>query len=163
VNTNWKLTKMSDTILSIYAWRVYFNNQRAQSPDQTDNQQLNTKMSFELIVRTSKTRHFTEPPVTAGVERVSFINVLGVHISNNLSNGLNTERVLHKASQSLYALKVLNTNGLSPGLLIQVCAATMVSYLTYAAPSWHGFSKTASRPEQSLSLRVAWFHPFCSP
>jgi len=66
------------------------------------------------------------------------VNVLGVLISNDLFNGLNAGCVLHKASQTLYALNVLKAYGLSPGLLTQVCAATMVSNLTYAAPSWHG-------------------------
>jgi len=83
-------------------------------------------------------RHFTEPPLTAGVERVSSINVLGVRISNDLSNGLNTERILHKAYQPLYALIALKAYGLSPGLLTQVCAATIVSHRTYAGPSCYG-------------------------
>jgi len=38
-----------------------------------NNQQLNTKKSFGLIVRPSRARHFTEPRLTAGVERVSSI------------------------------------------------------------------------------------------
>jgi len=39
--------------------------------------------------------------------QVSSINVLGVHISNDLYNGVNTESVPHKASLSHYALKVV--------------------------------------------------------
>jgi len=95
-----------------------------------NNQQLNTKKSLELIIRPSRARHFIELTLTADVERVSSINVHGVRISDDLSNGINTEQVLHKASQALYALKVQKAYGLSPGLLTQVCAATMVSHLT---------------------------------
>jgi len=51
------------------------------------------------------TRYFTQPPLTAGFERDSSIHVLRVRISSDLSNGLNTERVLHKAPQLIYALK----------------------------------------------------------
>jgi len=65
-------------------------------------QQINTKKSFELIVRPSRARHCIEPPLTAGVERVSSINVLGVRISIDHNNEQSNRVNNHNSITSVY-------------------------------------------------------------
>ena len=47
------------------------------------------------------------------------------------------------AAQTLYALKTLKSHGMSLAALTDVCRATLVSKLTYAAPAWCGFASDA--------------------
>ena len=58
-----------------------------------------------------------------------------MHISKNCA----------RAFRSIYALKVLKAHGLLGANLWQVCRATTISYLTYAAPAWWGYTDACSR------------------
>jgi hypothetical protein len=57
--------------------------------------------------------------------------------------------------QNLYALKVLKSHGLSSNELSNVCRATLVARLTYAAPAWHGFLSAAERARLQAVLAKA--------
>jgi len=45
-----------------------------------------------------------------------------------------------KAANSLYALKTLKAHGLQGRALWDVTQATLVAQITYAGPSWRGFT-----------------------
>ena len=84
------------------------------------------------------------PPVP-GLARVSALEVLGVSFSDCLDFSEHFRVVCARASRSIYALKVLKAHGLLGANLWQVCRATTISYLTYAAPAWWGYTDACSR------------------
>src|SRR5271163_730131 len=56
-----------------------------------------------------------------------------------------TKAVVGSGCQNLYALKILKAHGLPTASLYNVCQATPISRMTYAAPAWYGFTKAANR------------------
>ena len=70
------------------------------------------------------------------------------HISNLVS----------RASQSLYALKIIKSNGLAARHLNSVCQATLVSPMTYASPAWWGFANIGdlTRVQSVLNRGHRW-------
>ena len=71
--------------------------------------------------------------------------ILGVSFSDCLDFSEHFRVVCAKAARSIYALKVLRAHGLQGVNLWQVCRATTMSYLTYAAPVWWGYADVSSR------------------
>ena len=76
---------------------------------------------------------------------MSTLEVLGVSFSDRLDFAEHFRAVCARASRSIYALKVLKAHGLQGDNLWQVCRATTISYLTYAAPAWWGYTDACSR------------------
>ena len=70
--------------------------------------------------------------------------------------------IVQLASQSLYALKLLKSKGLDPSALRDVFNATVISRLTYAAPSWWGYSTKSERNvlQSVINRAVKW--GFCT-
>mgnify|MGYP006934739556 CR=1 FL=1 len=70
---------------------------------------------------------------------------MGDHVSGIVSN----------CAQNLYALKVLKVHGMPLASLNNVCCATLVAKLTYAASSWVGFTTSADRLRLQAVLNKA--------
>ena len=66
-----------------------------------------------------------------------------------------TRAVVGSTCQNLYALKILKAHGLPTASLYNVCQATLVSRMTYAAPAWYGFTKAADRTNLQAVLTKA--------
>ena len=49
------------------------------------------------------------------------------------------------SGQNLYALKTLKAHGLDNKSITDVCRATLVAKLSYAAPAWYGFTSCSER------------------
>ena len=78
------------------------------------------------------------PAPTAGIQRVDVINILGVSLSKTFSFNAHIENVLRQATQSMYALRVLRSHGLTGKSMWDVTRATTLARLLYASPAWWG-------------------------
>jgi len=78
------------------------------------------------------------PPVTPGVERVAFMNILGVMFQENMSFTMQVDRLVARGAQTMYALGTLKNHGLNNCALWEVTRATLLSRLTYASQAWWG-------------------------
>ena len=74
------------------------------------------------------------------------------------------KNLVSKTGQSMYALKILKSNGLANRLLNTVTQATLLSQLTYASVAWWGFCSAEDRLRlQSTLNRAHRWGLFCSP
>ena len=80
---------------------------------------------------------------------------LGVKIQDNLSMEKHTRDLVTSAKQNMYALKILKAHGLPISSIYNVCRATLVSRLTYAAPAWFGFTNSAEKDRLQAVLNKA--------
>ena len=83
------------------------------------------------------------------------MDILGVTIQDSLGMDAHIRALVVSASQNLYALKIIKAHGLPNPLLYNVCQATLVARLTYAAPAWYGFTKAAERARLQAVLTKA--------
>jgi len=116
-----------------------------------NNLSLNKSKSVDVIIYPSDRAKKHAPivrPLT-NIKRDSSIKILGVTFNDNLSLSRHVSEVTHSAAQALYALKLLKAHGLDQTSLELVCKATLISRLTYAAPSWRGYASA----EDKLSLQ----------
>jgi len=67
-----------------------------------------------------KPTHHNLPPPIPGIRRVTSIKMLGITITNRLSVGDHVRDVIGKCAQSLYALKLLRSQGMCDGTLRHV-------------------------------------------
>jgi len=104
-----------------------------------NNLKLNPSKSCEIIFKKPRSRA-SDPPLTPGLVRVQSLKILGVTLQSNLSVSEHVDNLVSNAARAMYALKTLKSNGLSARLLSAVSSSTLVSSLTYASPSWSGFT-----------------------
>ena len=106
-----------------------------------NNLKLNALKSTEMIV--SRPRSDREvrayPAPTAGIQRVEVMNILGVSLSKTFSFNIHIDNVLRQAAQSMYALRVLCSHGLTGESLWDVTQATTLARMLYASPAWWGY------------------------
>jgi hypothetical protein len=120
-----------------------------------NNLNLNTKKSQIMIVSKHPPTYYTSPPTIPDVAKVTSLNILGVTIQNNLSMRDHVSGIVSNCAQNLYALKVLKAHGMPLASLNNVCCATLVAKLTYAASSWVGFTTSADRLRLQAVLNKA--------
>ena len=95
------------------------------------------------------------PPMLPGITRVKEMNILGIKIQDNLSMEKHISDLVTSANQNLYALKILKTHGLPISSIYNVCSATLVSRLTYAAPARFGFTNSSEKEGLQAVLNKA--------
>ena len=83
--------------------------------------------------------HLAFPAPTSGIQRVDMMKILGVTLTYTLSFNTHIDIVLRQAAQSLYALRVLRSHGLTGEALWDVTRATTLSKMLYASPAWWGY------------------------
>ena len=112
-----------------------------------NNLTLNVSKSREMIVGGPCTLADLPsiPPTVPGLAHMSALEVLGISFSNRLNFSEHFRVACARASRSIYALKVLKAHGLQGDNLWQVCRVTTISYLTYTAPAWWGYTDACSR------------------
>ena len=122
-----------------------------------NNLRLNPSKSTEIIFKKPRSR-CPDPPPTPDIARVTSLKVLGITLQSNLSMTEHTNNLMSKAGQVMYALKVLKSNGLAIRHLNTICNATLVNSLTYASPSWWGYTNTddQSRLQSALNKAYRW-------
>ena len=65
--------------------------------------------------------------------------ILGVVMTEHIGFELHIKRICVQARQSMYALRIMTTHGLSGRMLHDVVRMTTVSRLLYASSAWWGF------------------------
>ena len=106
----------------------------------SNNLRLNPAKSTEIIIYSKGSTSIIMPPPHPSIRRVTNIKILGVRFNNNLSMSQHITEIAAKSAQTLYALKILRSHGLSGKNLHQVCRSLLINRLTYASPSWVGFT-----------------------
>ena len=97
------------------------------------------------------------PPGTPGVERVAFMNILGVIFQENMSFTMQVDRLVARGAQTMYAIGTLKNHGLNNCALWEVTRATLLSRLTQSCPrvGWtRGSGRVGSRFCRILAGRV---------
>ena len=101
-----------------------------------NNLNLNTAKSREIIfARTcERCQKVIYPPVIADIPRVEKLTVRGVVDTAKLTASDHVTEVINACSRNLYALKMLQTHGLTGQSLHHVFTAAIQSKLLYCAP-----------------------------
>jgi len=112
-----------------------------------NNLNLNCDKSNKILFADSKRRrrHVDEPSPLPGIVHCRSLKTLGVIIGDDFSVAQHVQRLLASSAQTHYAVQVLRCHGLNTAALQHVYRATVVARLTYAASTWHGFTKAAER------------------
>ena len=89
----------------------------------------------EMIVKRPHTKTDI-PPVTPGVERVAFMNILGVMFQENMSFTMQEDCLVARGAQTMYALGTLKNHGLNNCALWEVTRATLLSRHKHGGGCW---------------------------
>jgi len=116
------------------------------------NLKINATKTQEMVVCR---RGVLEPPLTAGINRVNNMKILGVFVDNKLSFNLHIEHNITACHQSFYALKILRTRGLSAEMINSVFKSIVISKLLYAGCAWWGFVNQTQINRLEAVLRKA--------
>ena len=97
----------------------------------------------------------TPPPMMHDNARVTSLKILGVTFTDTLSVSVHVDDVIYSSARSMYAIRVLQSHGMSvSALLQQVFHAVVISKLTYASPAaWWGFTTSTDRQRIDAVLR----------
>jgi len=112
-----------------------------------NNLKLNYSKSKEIIftARGKRGKTIFLPPPCLDIERVSSLRVLGVIINDQLTATDHVSNILASCNSLLYALRILRSHGIPETSLHDVFRATIISKLTYCAPSWSGACSAADQ------------------
>ena len=165
---NFFLKYADDTYLVVPASHSYTIPQELDSIKNwatINNLKLNVPKSYEMIVKRPRLAADdpTIPPPATGLNRVTSLKVLGVVFSDRLDFSEHFNEISCKAAKSMFALWVLRKHGLNGKQLWQVCVATTVSHLTYAAPAWWGYTNVSSRQRMQAVVRKLIKYGFLHP
>ena len=73
-----------------------------------------------------------------GIELISEVKLLGLHISNDMKWKTNTYNAIRKASKRLWILRRLKKLGAGPTSLVEVYLKQIRCILEFGAPAWQG-------------------------
>ena len=136
--------------------------QHVQTWATRNNLNLNCKKSYEIIFRKPRSRGTQSVvPELVGVTRVTSLKILGVTLMNNFSMADHVSIVLASSGQSLYALCILRSNGMSEKNLQTIFCASVIAKLTYASPTWWGFANADVRGRIQAFIRRSIKASFC--
>ena len=89
------------------------------------------------------------------------MKILGVTTTSSLSATEHVRQVLQSSAQTLYALRILRSQGTNNTDLQTVYRAVVVSKLLYASSAWIGFTTAADRLRVEAFLRRSKRNGFC--
>ena len=119
-----------------------------------NNLNVNLKKTTEIIFFDRRRHQCPQlPPETPGITRTTVIKILGVSITNSLSMSEHIQAVLGSSAQSLYAIKILKSHGLSSSALHHVYRSVVIARLLYAASAWWGFANPTDLQRINAFLR----------
>src|SRR6266516_1137353 len=98
-----------------------------------------------------------------GITRVPSLKILGVIFDEHLSFQGYISEAIKNWSQTLFALRTMHHHGLDSKSLMQIFSAKIVTKLTYASPSWWGFTTVSSRQQLQSCLAKAITFGFYPP
>jgi len=105
----------------------------------------NRSTSVKIVFTTKRQRQFTPPPLLPSITRVTTLKVLGVTISDKLSVSTHVQNIVSSCAQSVHAIRILRTQGMSEEAIQTVFQSVVVAKLMYAANAWWGFITATDR------------------
>jgi len=118
-----------------------------------NNLKLNREKSAEIVITSKRQRQDCNPPELPDIRRTTSLTILGVSFTNHLSISDHITNVITKCAQSLYALKVLRSHGLSEDNLAVVFKSVVLAKILYASPAWWGFANSSDKQRLEAFLR----------
>ena len=97
---------------------------------------LNASKNKEMIIRRPKLNQVAIPQPIAGIERVDSMNILGVILRCDLSFHEQVDRLVSQSVQTMYALRLLRSQGLNGPNLWEVVVVVDVALETCIDPQW---------------------------
>ena len=94
---------------------------------------------------------------------MSVVKILGVTITSGLSMSEHVKAILGSSAQSLYAIKILRSHGLSTSALFHIYRSVIIAKLVYAASAWWGFASQTDLQRINAFLRRGIKYGLCSP
>ena len=123
-----------------------------------NNLSLNISKTKEMIVDYRKLQRGGHSPLYingAEVERVSSVRFLGVHLTDDLTWSLHTNKAVRSARQRLFFLRRLRKFGLPPDILTNFYRCTIESILTACITVWYGSCTAYDRKALKRVVRTA--------
>ena len=105
-----------------------------------------------MIISRPQFNQATLPHPIPGIERVDSMNILGVILRCDLSFHEQVDRLVSQSAQTMYALRMLRSQGLSGPNLWEVAEATLVCRLSYASQVWWGMIRESERLQWNAVL-----------
>ena len=106
-----------------------------------NNLRLNKNKTREIVFYKKRcTKRAPQPLESPGIERVTFMKVLGVTIQGDLSMNAHISNLLADCSSLNFALNTLASHGLSKTALQEIFRAKSLSKIIYASSAWWGFA-----------------------
>ena len=102
-----------------------------------NNLRLNRSKSVEIVFINSKRKcksKFQSPPPIDGISRVTSLKILGVTITSNLSATEHVRQVLQSSAETLYALRILRSQGMNNTDLQTVYTEQLLSRSCFMLP-----------------------------
>ena len=108
---------------------------------------LNRAKTREIIFQDKRSRRVATPPPPPlpGITRNTELKILGVTVTNGFSVAQHTQEVVRSCSQTLHALRVLRSHGMSTLALQGVFRAVAINKVCYSSSAWWGFTTAADR------------------
>ena len=124
---------------------------------QENNLALNVDKTKEIIFDYRRPPKVHSPIQIGGatVERVKELKFVGVHITEDLTWAVQTERVVKKAQQRLYFLRKLKKAGMGPKVLRAFYRGTTENILTGCFTAWYGGCTDLNRKALQRVVRTA--------
>ena len=128
-----------------------------------NNLNLNHSKSAEMVFTNprSKTKATPSPP-PSGIPRVESLKVLGVTLTDSFSMTEHVTNTTSLCAQALYALRMLNSQGLNKASLQLMFSAIILAKLRYASPAWIGFASASNINKLDSFLARSKRTGFCS-
>jgi len=126
-----------------------------------NNLQLNQAKSKEMVFVASHNKPILPDPIQ-GISRVDTLKMLGVLINSRLTATDHVTETIKACSRSLYALRILRSQGLMEDALHTVFKATTQAKLLYCSPAWSGFCLASDRKRLESFLQCSKRLGYCS-
>ena len=124
---------------------------------------LNASKSKDMIIRRPQFNQAALHHPIPGIERVDSTNIFGVILRCDLSFHEQVDRLVSQSAQTIYALKMLSSQGLSGPNQWEVAEATLVSRLSYASQVGWGMIRESERLQLRTVLGSAIKQGFLPP
>ena len=129
-----------------------------------NNPKLSREKPAEIVITSKRQSQDCNPPELPDIRRTTSLTILGVSFTNHLSISDHITNVITKCAQSLYALKVLRSQGLSEDNLAVVFKSVhsvVLAKILYASPAWWGFANSSDKQRLEAFLRRCTRLHFC--
>ena len=125
--------------------------------------QLTIHDSLTMIIRKPKTKLDDLPMPISGIERVDSMKILGVTLRFDLSFHEHVDGLVRRSAQTMYALRLLRSQGLHGRYLWDVTGAVLLSRLAYASQAWWGLINEGEKNQLGAIITKAVRQGFLPP